>query len=184
MKTPRRMMITGLCAALLSACGKHEAPVPGAPPAAQPPFYTVPHTATVDVAIGKIESQTPLPLSDSASAKGQIVSTAAGKLVGVSVFIGNYFNTATGAFDLEACVADHCQRASVDAAKSADNQMLEFALPESIDLAAGVTVTYTFSRAAGTNPIALWTYSAVTPTDHLLAPGDVARTAKVSLLLN
>ncbi len=182
-----------LAFALLAACGKHEPPaaVPAAgtgtaaaAPAKKAFVSTVPHTSTVDVTVGGADTQQATTLSDGATAGGQVVSTAAGKVVGVSVFVGNYFDSATGAFDVEACVADRCQRGTVDAATSIDNEMLEIPLAAPLDVAAGDTVTYTFSRAAGTNPIAIWTYAAVSPTDHLSAPNDVARTPKISLLLN
>lgn len=185
---PRRhLLLPILAVALLSACGKHEPPAdPAAAPAPTKRAFvsTVPHALEVEVAVGGQETQQPLPLSDGASAEGQLVTTSAGDVVGIAVMVGNYFDSATGPLDVEVCISDRCGRGTVDTATSIDNEMLELPLAVPVTASVGDTVTYTFSRPAGANPIALWTYEALTATDHLLAPGDPARTPKVRLLLD
>ena len=186
-----RIFLSLVALSVLASCERSAPPPPAevaeAPASSPAPVAAAPavrYSSQVDAISGAGESQQALPIADGASVQGAMVSTSGGKLVGLAALVGNYANAATGPFDLEACVNDKCAKSSVDAATSQDNAMLHFALQEPLQVSANDTVRYTFSRKAGLNPIALWTYTADSATDRFSSadPQATGRAPKISLL--
>ena len=189
----RPLVLALLATALLAACQKHTPaqPEPAAKPSAEaemantmpqrPPAPTVAHGNEYDVSIGTPDTQQALQVPAGGKVAGQVTVPMAGRLVGISVQVGNYFNSSTGSFDVEACVADRCTRGTADAGLSVDNDNFDLGLAEPLNLAAGDVLTYTFARPAGANDLVIWTFAAGHAGDHLV--DDAARTPKVRLLL-
>lgn len=187
--SPRLAIIAISVTCALAACKQHNQPgtAPG-PEAVQAsvaperaPAPTVAHANAIEVAVGGPETQQPLPVPAGGAVAGQVVAPTGGRLVGVSVLVGNFFNSSTGALDLEACVAERCTRGSADAALSVDNSTFDVPLSEPLEIAAGDLVTYRFARPDGANDIVLWSFAAPTTTDHL--QDDATRTVQAKLLL-
>lgn len=184
-----------LAIAVLAACQNHDAPPstasadsapsPEAELAAampqRPPAPTVAHGNVYEVAVGGPETQQALPLPAGGRVTAQVVVPNAGRLLGISVLIGNYFNSSTGPLEVEACVAERCVTGTADAGLSVDNESFDVELAQPLELAANDVLTYSLGRPEGANDLALWTFAAANSSDHLVE--DTGRTPKTRLLM-
>lgn len=147
-----------------------------APPVVQDPnFVELPFDSTSNYAVN-------IAVGESVSAEAG--APRDGAVSSVEVQVGNYGNASKGDFTLQLCQGSRCGQGSADFASSTNNDdfLIPLSSPFEVKAAEG-PLTFKFSRQAGSELAAVWSYPATVPTSTLTVPnGDkVSRTLKIGL---
>lgn len=173
--------------ALLSACNKQHSTTT-TPPAAsvsqrEAPVASVGAIGTllVQASSGNTASAKPAPMAIGQTISGIVNAHKQGRILAFDVQIGNYQNISDGALAVKLCAGGVCSDGSASLAGSTDNQYLEIPLRHPLEATDGGELRYTLTRIAGTNPLAVWTYS--DPAVATVMPDGTSqpRTLKIGL---
>lgn len=123
------------------------------------------------------------PLVAGSFITGSLDVPAGSRISAVAIQIGNYGNSAAGHVSIELCDEGKCSVGQQSLAGSVDNQYLEIALANPLDVQGDSALKYRFTKVDGEGPVALWTYP---PTGSLPAvkvndATDLGRVPKIAL---
>ena len=173
--------------ALLSACNKQHSTTT-TPPAAsvsqrEAPVASVSSIGTmlVHASSGNTASAKPTTMAIGQTISGVVGNQKPGRILAFDVQIGNYHNISDGTLTVKLCAGGACSDGSASLAGSTDNQYLEIPLRHPLEATKGGELRYTLTRTAGTNPLAVWTYS--DPAAATMMPDGTSqpRTLKIGL---
>jgi len=158
------------------AAAPAPAAVPTAPPVPlDPNFVELPFDSTSNYAIN-------IAVGESVSAEAAVPRD--GVISGVEVQVGNYGNASKGDLTLQLCQGARCGQGVADFGASTNNDdfLISLGAPFEIKTAEGPLV-FKFSREAGSELAAVWSYPATVPTSMLTVPNGekLPRTLKIGL---
>ncbi len=140
-----------------------------------PNFVELPFDSTSNYAVN-------IAVGESVSAEAAVPRD--GVVSGVEVQVGNYGNASKGDFTLQLCQGSRCGQGSADFASSTNNDdfLVPLSAPFEVKTSEGPMVLK-FSREAGSELAAVWSYPATVSTSTLTVPNGekLPRTLKVGL---
>lgn len=143
--------------AALSACGKNEAPPAEAPKATTSALASIVGARQLPFADNGIE---PIVLNAGDSIGGTFNAPGSGRLGGVSVYLGTFYNTSSGKLRLELCKGERCVSGVTDLQGAQDNSDLAINVGPPLDVLSGDTVRYRLVKDGGEVKVAVWSYPA------------------------
>jgi hypothetical protein len=162
---------------LFVGCGGKQPAAASAPQAAAPS-----NSAQFELLTNQASKEA-FPLATGSFISGSFAAPRIGIISGVSVVIGNYDNTSDGDLMAKLCQNEQCETGSVELAQSVDNDYLAIVLEHPLKVSGNTPITYTFTRAQGAKPMAIWTYAADTNLTSMRVNGaaPVQRTPSIAI---